>query len=209
MRPRWRSSGDGTADLHPQGRSGTEDGGSRACCLARNARERRGRRSAEPLRGQGRPGARPATQRGRLGSLGTVARRERRRSYPPAAEHARAMRYTPPQSEREDHEPVPTAPTSKSKLNDGKGWRGASRVALIHPGASGPTDAADPCQSNADDRRASPHFIVGGVRRGRQVGLNQRGESVVCLDIEAVRRVSRSGRIAEFEPKRAGVSDSN
>ena len=80
MRSRWRSSGDGTADLHPQGRSAAEDGGSRASWLARNARQRRGRRSAEPLQGT-RPGRRQTRRKerppGRLRAQSP--RRERRR----------------------------------------------------------------------------------------------------------------------------------
>jgi len=44
--------------------------GPRTAC--RRGGPRRGRRSAEPLQGQGRPGARPAAKRGRPGGSGTV-----------------------------------------------------------------------------------------------------------------------------------------
>jgi hypothetical protein len=79
MRSRWRSSGDGTADLHPQGRSAAEDGGSRASWLARNARQRRGRRSAEPLQGQGRPAPDPPQRETAGVAPAQSPQRERRR----------------------------------------------------------------------------------------------------------------------------------
>lgn len=100
MRPRWRSSGDGPAGLHPKGRSAAEDGGSRASWLARKAWHTPGKKVGEAVAGHRPVRRRPAIKRGRLGGLGTVFPRARRGSATPAADHARSRQSDPPQLPR-------------------------------------------------------------------------------------------------------------
>ncbi len=68
MRSRWRSRGDGPDGCIRRTAASAEDGGSRACCCARNAAQPQGKMVGGAVAGQGRAGARPAEKRGRIGA---------------------------------------------------------------------------------------------------------------------------------------------
>lgn len=70
MRPRWLSSGDGRPTCTRRAAAKRRTAVAELLGSRGMRRSRRGRRLAKPLQGQGRPGARPASKRGRRGGCG-------------------------------------------------------------------------------------------------------------------------------------------
>lgn len=105
-----------TGRLHPQGRSEAEGGVSQASCLARNARERRGRRLADAVAGKGRDGARPAPREA------AGAWQHRQRTTLATASHSRDRRCLPVLiiTQKPRSEPVPDPRQARINLTSGR-----------------------------------------------------------------------------------------
>ena len=165
MRPRWRSSGDGrptcTREAAAQRRTAVAE------LLGSRGRRgtRRGRRSAKPLQGRGRPGARSAITRGRRGCSGHSRTGETGADRISPARHAHhGLSAAPSPSPR----PLPMPWASdhpRMRAADAKWWMRAVQAqiqgALCREVRSGRDAGICRRQSRPKDRSCRQEYIQG------------------------------------------------
>jgi len=165
MRPRWLSSGDGRPTCTRRAAAKRRTAVAELLGSRGMRRSRRGRRLAKPLQGQGRPGARPASKRGRRGGCGhSDPRRDRRRSH--VARCSRTPGSTAPQHYHGDHVTRRgRAPTPGRAPPAGAGGLGASWCSLALPSLH----QTGFHRANRRSRRRPPHTAAEPRSQGTQV----------------------------------------